>query len=53
MRGGQHRMEYLGIRVVYLSGVRLAAEPDAVGAELCEAFRKGGTDVVEMLVGAG
>ncbi|MFD0273794.1 hypothetical protein ACFVHB_07740 [Kitasatospora sp. NPDC127111] len=51
VRGGQHRMEYLGIRVVYLSGARLAAEPDAVGAELREAFRLGGTDVVELLVG--
>ncbi|MFE2724591.1 hypothetical protein [Kitasatospora sp. NPDC059327] len=50
VRGGQHRMEYLGIRVVYLSGARLAAEPEAVGAELREAFRQGGTDVVELLV---
>ncbi|WP_406198913.1 hypothetical protein OH807_15590 [Kitasatospora sp. NBC_01560] len=53
VRGGQHRMEYLGIRVVYLSGARLAAEPDAVGAELREAFRQGGTDVVELLVEQG
>ncbi|MEU6232026.1 hypothetical protein [Kitasatospora sp. NPDC047058] len=53
VRGGQHRMEYLGIRVVYLSGARLAAEPDAVGAELREAFRQGGTDVVELLAGEG
>ncbi|MFH9351485.1 hypothetical protein [Kitasatospora sp. NPDC017646] len=50
VRGGQHRMEYLGIRVVYVSGARLAADPEAVGGELCEAYRAGGTDVVELLV---
>ncbi|MET9182056.1 hypothetical protein ABZX88_28085 [Kitasatospora aureofaciens] len=50
VRGGQHRMEYLGIRVVYVSGARLAAEPEAVGGELREAYRAGGTDVVELLV---
>ncbi|MFD8082125.1 hypothetical protein ACFV4F_10535 [Kitasatospora sp. NPDC059722] len=50
VRGGQHRMEYLGIRVVYVSGARLAADPEAVGGELREAFREGGTDVVELLL---
>ncbi|MFJ9443878.1 hypothetical protein ACIRRH_18680 [Kitasatospora sp. NPDC101235] len=50
VRGGQHRMEYLGIRVVYVSGAGLAADPDAVGGELREAYRVGGTDVVELLV---
>ncbi|RKT17708.1 putative transcriptional regulator of viral defense system [Streptomyces sp. 1114.5] len=50
VRGGQHRMEYLGIRVVYVSGARLAADPDAVGGELREAYQAGGTDVVELLV---
>ncbi|MDH6110715.1 hypothetical protein P3T36_003084 [Kitasatospora sp. MAP12-15] len=50
VRTGQHRMEYLGIRVVYLSGDRLAAAPEAVGAELREAFLLGGDDVVELLV---
>ncbi|MFE6748979.1 hypothetical protein ACFVGM_24225 [Kitasatospora purpeofusca] len=50
VRGGQHRMEYLGVRVVYVSGARLAEDEDAVGAELREAFRLGGTDVVELLV---
>ncbi|MFD8703539.1 hypothetical protein ACFV1W_13055 [Kitasatospora sp. NPDC059648] len=50
VRGGQHRMEYLGIRVVYVSGARLAADPEAVGGELREAYRAGGTDVVELLV---
>ncbi|MFJ2189532.1 hypothetical protein ACIOJE_16535 [Kitasatospora sp. NPDC087861] len=50
VRGGQHRMEYLGIRVVYVSGARLAADRDAVGAELREAFQVGGTDVVELMV---
>lgn len=50
VRGGQHRMEYLGIRVVYVSGARLAADPEAVREELCEAHRVGGTDVVELLV---
>ncbi|MGW2251468.1 hypothetical protein ACWCXH_14850 [Kitasatospora sp. NPDC001660] len=51
VRGGQHRMEYLGIRVVYVSGARLAADPEAVGGELREAFREGGTDVVDLLMG--
>ncbi|WP_316528968.1 hypothetical protein [Kitasatospora brasiliensis] len=50
VHGGQHRMEYLGIRVVYVSGARLAADPDAVGGELREAYRVGGTDVVELMV---
>ncbi|MFJ7247902.1 hypothetical protein ACIQWA_25190 [Kitasatospora sp. NPDC098652] len=50
VRGGQHRMEYLGIRVVYVSGARLAADPEAVGGELREAYRAGGTDVVELMV---
>ncbi|AUG77465.1 hypothetical protein CFP65_2640 [Kitasatospora sp. MMS16-BH015] len=50
VRAGQHRMEYLGIRVVYVSGARVAADPDAVGGELREAFRAGGADVVELLV---
>ncbi|MFE7592623.1 hypothetical protein ACFU6K_24765 [Kitasatospora sp. NPDC057512] len=50
VRGGQHRMEYLGIRVVYVCGAALAADPDAVGGELREAYRAGGTDVVELLV---
>ncbi len=50
VRGGQHRMEYLGVRLVHLSGQRIAAEPDAVGDELREAFRAGGTDLVELLV---
>ncbi|MFJ2579765.1 hypothetical protein [Kitasatospora aureofaciens] len=50
VRGGQHRMEYLGIRVVYVNGARLAADPEAVGTELREAFRAGGTDVVELLL---
>ncbi|MFJ9608243.1 hypothetical protein ACIRS1_18090 [Kitasatospora sp. NPDC101176] len=50
VRGGQHRMEYLGIRVVYVCGARLAADRDAVGAEVREAFRAGGTDVVELMV---
>lgn len=50
VRGGQHRMEYLGVRVVYVSGARLAEDADAVGTELREAFRLGGTDVVELLV---
>ncbi|MEV7778680.1 hypothetical protein [Kitasatospora sp. NPDC088351] len=50
VRGGQQRMEYLGVRVVHLSGARLAADPDAVGAELREALLRGGTDVVELMV---
>jgi hypothetical protein len=48
--GGQQRMEYLGVRVVHLSGERVVAEPDAVGAELREAFVAGGADVVELVV---
>lgn len=50
VRGGQHRMEYLGVRVVHVSGARLAAEPDAVGGELRQAFLRGGTDVVDLVV---
>ncbi|WP_045302812.1 type IV toxin-antitoxin system AbiEi family antitoxin domain-containing protein [Saccharothrix sp. ST-888] len=50
VRGGQHRMEYLGVRVVYVSGERVAGEPDAVGSELREAFVAGGADVVELVV---
>ncbi|MFD0528444.1 type IV toxin-antitoxin system AbiEi family antitoxin domain-containing protein [Kitasatospora arboriphila] len=50
VRGEQHRMEYLGVRVVYVSGARVAAEPDEVGGELREAFRAGGADVVELVV---
>ncbi len=48
-RGGRHRLEYVGVRVVQLSGRRLAGEPDAVGAELREALALGGTDMVELL----
>ncbi|MDH6135237.1 hypothetical protein P3T37_004647 [Kitasatospora sp. MAA4] len=50
VRTGQHRMEYLGVRVVYVCGDRVAAEPEAVGAELREAYVAGGVDVVELLV---
>jgi len=50
VRGGQHRMEYLGVRVVYVSGRRIAAEPDVVGGELREAFTAGGEDVVDLVV---
>jgi hypothetical protein len=49
MRAGQHRMEYLGVRVVYVSAERMAAEPAVVGAELRQAFEVGGEDVVELL----
>ncbi|MFE0463264.1 hypothetical protein ACFW1A_28830 [Kitasatospora sp. NPDC058965] len=48
-RAGQHRMEYLGVRVVYVAGDRLAAEPAAVAAELHAAHLAGGQDVVELL----
>ncbi|MEV4558957.1 type IV toxin-antitoxin system AbiEi family antitoxin domain-containing protein [Kitasatospora sp. NPDC049285] len=50
VRGGQHRMEYLGVRVVYVSSARLAAERDVVGGELAEAYERGGEDVVELVV---
>ncbi|MGW4806574.1 type IV toxin-antitoxin system AbiEi family antitoxin domain-containing protein [Kitasatospora sp. NPDC004272] len=50
VRGGQHRMEYLGVRVLYVGSSRLAAEREAVGGELTEAYRLGGEDVVELLV---
>ncbi|MFD7732736.1 type IV toxin-antitoxin system AbiEi family antitoxin domain-containing protein [Kitasatospora phosalacinea] len=50
VRGGQHRMEYLGVRVVYVGSARLAAEREAVGGELAEAYGIGGEDVVELLV---
>lgn len=49
MRGGRHRMEYVGVRVVTLSVRRLAEEPDAVGAELRQALTLGGTDLVELV----
>ncbi|MFE2917821.1 hypothetical protein [Kitasatospora indigofera] len=48
-RGGRHRLEYVGVRVVQVSGRRLAAEPEAVGAELRQAVALGGTDLVELL----
>ncbi|WP_404869464.1 hypothetical protein ACI1MP_24305 [Kitasatospora griseola] len=50
VRAGQHRMEYLGVRVVYVGSARLAAERDAVGDELAEAYRIGGEDVVALVV---
>lgn len=50
VRGGQHRMEYLGVRVVYVGSARLAAERDAVGGELAQAYELGGEDVVELVV---
>ncbi|MFF4343396.1 type IV toxin-antitoxin system AbiEi family antitoxin domain-containing protein [Kitasatospora sp. NPDC001540] len=50
VRGGQHRMEYLGVRVVYVSSTRLAAEREAFGGELAEAYGIGGEDVVELVV---
>ncbi|MEU3493886.1 type IV toxin-antitoxin system AbiEi family antitoxin domain-containing protein [Kitasatospora cineracea] len=50
VRGGQHRMEYLGVRVVYIGSARLAAERDAVGGELAEAYGIGGENVVELVV---
>ncbi|MGF1428837.1 hypothetical protein [Kitasatospora sp. LaBMicrA B282] len=53
VRSGQHRMEYLGVRVVYLGGDRLAAEPAVTAAELGEAFLAGGADVVELLLTEG
>lgn len=51
VRGGQHRMEYLGVRVVYVSGARLAAEPEAVGRELRQAFDAGrGSGAAKLVV---
>ncbi|GAA1242649.1 hypothetical protein GCM10009665_36750 [Kitasatospora nipponensis] len=50
VRAGQHRMEYLGVRVVYLAADRVAAEPAVVAEELRLAFLAGGTDVVELLM---
>lgn len=50
VRSGQHRMEYLGVRVVYVSGRRLQSDPDAVGEELRQAFATGGSEVVELVV---
>ncbi|WP_051970279.1 type IV toxin-antitoxin system AbiEi family antitoxin domain-containing protein [Kitasatospora azatica] len=49
LRAGQHRMEYLGVRVVYLDADRVATEPAAVSEELRQAFLAGGADVVELL----
>ncbi|MFF7636603.1 hypothetical protein ACFZB9_26145 [Kitasatospora sp. NPDC008050] len=53
VRAGQHRMEYLGVRVVYLGAERLAGEPAAVAEELRQTFLVGGADVVELLVTEG
>ncbi len=50
VRTGQHRMEYLGVRVLHVDGARLAAEPELVGEELRAAFLAGGADVVELSV---
>ncbi|WP_377271171.1 hypothetical protein [Peterkaempfera sp. SMS 1(5)a] len=50
VRGGQHRMEYLGVRVVYLASERLAAEPESVGRELRAALAAGGMDPVPLMV---
>ncbi|MCX4748776.1 hypothetical protein OG455_25215 [Kitasatospora sp. NBC_01287] len=53
VRAGQHRMEYLGVRVVYLAAARVAAEPAAVTEELRQAFLAGGADVVELMLTEG
>jgi hypothetical protein len=53
VRAGQHRMEYLGVRVVHLTGGRSAAEPAVVAEELRQAFLAGGADVVELLLTEG
>ncbi|GAB2707784.1 type IV toxin-antitoxin system AbiEi family antitoxin domain-containing protein [Kitasatospora kifunensis] len=53
MRAGQHRMEYLGVRVVYLGAERLATEPAAVAEELRQTFLSGGADLVELLLTEG
>lgn len=50
VRGGQHRMEYLGVRVVYLSSERLADDPEAVARELRAALAAGGLDPVALMV---
>lgn len=53
VRTGQHRMEYLGVRVLYVSGDRVAADLETVAAQLREAVLAGGDDVVELLVAEG
>ncbi|WP_162824203.1 hypothetical protein [Peterkaempfera bronchialis] len=50
VRGCQHRMEYLGVRVVYLASERLEAEPEAVEREVREALAAGGVDPVPLMV---
>ncbi|GAA1984267.1 hypothetical protein [Kitasatospora viridis] len=53
VRAGQHRMEYLGVRVVHLTGARLAADEAGVAEQLREALADGGTDLVELLLTEG
>ncbi|WP_329580529.1 type IV toxin-antitoxin system AbiEi family antitoxin domain-containing protein [Kitasatospora sp. NBC_01250] len=53
VRAGQHRMEYLGVRVVYLDAERLAGEPAAVAEQLRQTFLVGGADLVELLLSEG
>ncbi|MFE9428105.1 hypothetical protein ACFYNO_34700 [Kitasatospora sp. NPDC006697] len=53
VRAGQHRMEYLGVRLVHLTGGQLAADPAAVTEQLRTALVSGGDDLVELLVTEG
>jgi hypothetical protein len=47
-RAGQHRMEYLGVRVVFLASERLESEPLAVESELRAALDAGGLDTAPL-----
>ncbi|MFF4652686.1 hypothetical protein [Streptomyces sp. NPDC001380] len=53
VRACQHRMEHLGVRVVYLASERLVSEPAAVEEELRTALAAGGLDPVRLVADHG
>jgi hypothetical protein len=53
VRAGQHRMSYLGVRVLHLTAVQVLDEPDAVADQLRQALRTGGTDRVDLQITEG
>jgi hypothetical protein len=53
VRAGQHRMTYLGVRVLHLTAKRVANDPAAVAEDLRQALLAGGTDLVELQVAEG
>ncbi|MCC9308559.1 type IV toxin-antitoxin system AbiEi family antitoxin domain-containing protein [Kitasatospora sp. RB6PN24] len=53
MRAGQHRMAYLGVRVLHLTAEQVAADSAAAAEELRQALLLGATDLVELQVAEG